>query len=128
MSRTTSYRAWTLLRNRPIGSTVQKGTLRNQLKGSDNALYSVLAKMVDKGGLKRVKDGVFEITQEFIDWGENRSWHMIKKASRRPAAKKVATVTRGDNVLDKLLAVMAEAEPEIRRLRELDKKLKELVE
>ena len=138
-NRATSTRVWNVIKHRSAGTTISLSAIKGQVQNApSSALGNAISKMIIQGGMKRVGKGSYIVTQELLDWGNKRQWNEQYTYGGKPRAHKQAELSlaptkpcsdlcNADNVLDKLLEVMAAAEPEIRRLREVERKLQEIM-
>lgn len=132
MSKATSVKIWNVLRSRAEGSTFSSRSLYNLYPNEKKGISSILGKMVGFGVIEAIgvdgKMKTYRIKEGFHKWGESRNWknQYVKKTVQK-AENGHAQAVKNGNVLNDLLEAMAAAEPEIRRLAEIERKLKEML-
>jgi hypothetical protein len=116
-----------------VGTKFTLGDVYNRFTIKDRgAVYNAVWKMVNKEKVLPCVDGVYEVTQQAKDLIKTKSFKSAPQDSKSkrgvPAQKEIEldALEPATNPLEDLLSALALAEVEIRRLQELERKLKEL--
>ena len=113
------------LKNRAPGSKILLASLANANPShSQKSINGALARMVRKGYLERFSRGIYIVNDKTKSYGDGRGFRTKPKNAVFPKSSKTKKSENANvDVLQALLDAMAEAEPEIRRLKSIEQEL-----
>lgn len=90
------------------------------------AIYSAISRLVDHGVLTQVGTAHYKLTKKVETFGDN--YHFKKRRRVTKKANRAPVKAQSDmDVIEELLDVMARAEPVLKRMRKMQKTLKDLL-
>jgi len=119
-----AHRTYIWLSSKPPGAIVNITHVRKQFtEGTESdGATTAMSDMVKAAVLERVGRGTYKVLPSLDDWGKNKTW--VKRGKSKKQTK-VINNYRGVDVIEELLTAMANAAPELERLRKQDKLLQQ---